>query len=165
MRRFGASLAMPLVLLGEEHLERFLRLTLKASVAAASLVEKFSLADFVASAVFCNFRTTMVVMGFSVCGSADASLSGRPRGCMATGASLKGPGASSLAEAWRFGHLAFRELWMASADLIAMASSLQVWMSLQRCRSPTRGRQEMALVDKKVRASNEQFTGAPALTE
>ncbi|KAL1472023.1 hypothetical protein MTO96_039592 [Rhipicephalus appendiculatus] len=94
LRCFGASLAASLMLLGEELLERFLRLALGALVATtASLVEGFSLSGCVTSAAFRNFRAAGVAMRCGAAGSSDAALGGRPRGRLAAGASLEGPAA------------------------------------------------------------------------
>ncbi|KAL3203122.1 hypothetical protein MRX96_042133 [Rhipicephalus microplus] len=70
----GASIAASLALLGEEPLERFLRLALAALVATAFLVEMFSVTGCVATTAFRNLRAAVVAMGFVARGSTDTPL-------------------------------------------------------------------------------------------
>ncbi|KAL1435213.1 hypothetical protein MTO96_011135 [Rhipicephalus appendiculatus] len=62
------------MVLVEELLERFRRLTLGALVGTASLVEGCSFAGSVASAAFHNFRAAVVAMGFGASGSTHTPL-------------------------------------------------------------------------------------------
>ncbi|KAL1463976.1 hypothetical protein MTO96_043088 [Rhipicephalus appendiculatus] len=110
----------------EELLERFLRLTLGALVATASLVEEFSLAGCVASAVFRNFRAAVVAMALGASGFPDTPLAGRLRGRLTGEASLEGPAVLSPAAAWRLACQAFGGPRLASACFFAMVSSLRV---------------------------------------
>ncbi|KAL3184465.1 hypothetical protein MRX96_031757 [Rhipicephalus microplus] len=113
LRRYSASLPASLVLHGEELLERFLRLTLRSLVAAASLVEGLRLAGCVACVALRNFPAAAAAMGFGASGFTGTALGGRPRRRLPVGASLEGPAALSSAAAWRFARPTFGEPWLA----------------------------------------------------
>ncbi|KAL1424458.1 hypothetical protein MTO96_020242 [Rhipicephalus appendiculatus] len=106
LRRWGDSLAVSLMVLVRELLDRFLRLTLRALVGTALMFAGFSLVGCDTSAAFRSLRAAVVAAGSGASGSTDTALGGRPRGRLAGGFSLDGPAPLSAAEAagaaWRF---------------------------------------------------------------
>lgn len=114
---------MSLALLAEELRERFLRLTLGALGLTALLVNGFSLAGSVASAVFRNFRAAVVAIGLGAIGSTGTALGGRPRGRLGAGASLEVPAAFSSAAAWRCARSTFGGSSLPSSCFFGMAAS------------------------------------------
>ncbi|KAH7944698.1 hypothetical protein HPB51_028586 [Rhipicephalus microplus] len=133
LRRLGALLAVSPALLGEEPLERFLRLALGVLVATAFLVEMFSVTGCTATTTFRNrnLQAAMVAMNFVARGSTDTPLGDRPRVLLAAEASLKEPAALSESATWRFDRPAFGRPWLASTCFFAMASPLRISMSRQ----------------------------------
>ncbi|KAL1424438.1 hypothetical protein MTO96_020222 [Rhipicephalus appendiculatus] len=85
LRRWGDSLAASLMVLLEELLERFLRLTLRALFETALMFAGFSLAGCDTSAAFRSLRAAVVATGSGASGSTDTALGGRPRGRLAGG--------------------------------------------------------------------------------
>ncbi|KAH8033160.1 hypothetical protein HPB51_008026 [Rhipicephalus microplus] len=127
-RRFRASLATSLALLGGKLLGRFLRHACGAPIMTALLVDDFSPGGFAASAFFRDFRAPMVVAtGFGASGSKTTAFLAQQGGRLTAGASLEWPAPLSAAAACRFAcRSAFGGYSSASACFFGMAASLRV---------------------------------------
>ncbi|KAL3187899.1 hypothetical protein MRX96_000516 [Rhipicephalus microplus] len=127
-RRFRASLATSLALLGGKLLGRFLAARLWGTDHDSFARRRLFAWGFAASAFFRDFRAPVVVAtGFGASGSKTTAFLAQQGGRLTAGASLEWPAPLSAAAACRFAcRSAFGGYWSASACFCGMAASLRV---------------------------------------